>query len=291
MPAIDPYAISPSAYRGDFTTQKSRGVIYVTSNLLAEAAGLLHAFTTRHGGVSQGAQASLNLDHKKDSAANVRENHLRLAAALGYAPEAMVSTHQIHSDIIREAQAADAGLHLAGPTPYECDALVTNQPGRPLIAYAADCIPILLYVPSVAGRPAAVAVVHAGWRGTQQDIAAKTVQRLQQLYDVNPADCLAAIGPGIGGCCFSTHADVPQAMQQAFGPGVQAFIQPDNSKAGKFLVDLKAINAWRLQTAGLQPEHIALSPECTCCLPEKYWSHRFTKGERGGQAALISLPA
>lgn len=286
MPAIDPYAIAPANYRSDFTTHEIQGVVYVTSGLLAEAGGLLHAFTTRHGGVSQGAQASLNLDHKKDTNANVRENHLRLAAALGYPATAMVSTHQIHSDIIREAQPADAGLHLSGPTPYECDALVTNLPGRPLIAYSADCIPILIYAPGVAA-----AAVHAGWRGTQQDIAAKAVQRMQQLYGVRPADCLAAIGPGIGGCCFSTHADVPQAMQQAFGPGVQAFIQPDTAaeEPGKFLVDLKAINAWRLQTAGLPQANIAISPECTCCLPEKYWSHRFTKGERGGQAALIML--
>ena len=152
MPTINPYTISPADYRSDFTTQENQGVVYVTSNLLAEAAGLLHVFTTRHGGVSQGPQASLNLDHKKDSNANVRENHLRLAAALGYAPEAMVSTHQIHSDVIREAQAADAGLHLDGPTPYECDALVTNQPGRPRIAYAADCIPILLYAPATANN-------------------------------------------------------------------------------------------------------------------------------------------
>ena len=294
MPTINPYTISPADYRSDFTTQENQGVVYVTSNLLAEAAGLLHVFTTRHGGVSQGPQASLNLDHKKDSNANVRENHLRLAAALGYAPEAMVSTHQIHSDVIREAQAADAGLHLDGPTPYECDALVTNQPGRPLIAYAADCIPILLYAPATANNQAAVAAVHAGWRGTQQDIAAKTVQRMQQLDGINPADRLAAIGPGIDLCCFSTHADVLQAMQQAFGPEVQAFSQPDataekNGEPGKFLVNLKAINAWRLQTAGLRPANIAISPECTCCLPEKYWSHRFTKGERGGQAAVISL--
>ena len=85
MPTINPYTISPADYRSDFTTQENQGVVYVTSNLLAEAAGLLHVFTTRHGGVSQGPQASLNLDHKKDSNANVRENHLRLAAALGCA--------------------------------------------------------------------------------------------------------------------------------------------------------------------------------------------------------------
>ena len=231
-------------YNTDFIRHDINGVIFMSSALF-DAQGLRHAFSTRHGGVSRGAQASLNLDHKKDTVENVRQNHLRLAQAVGYNPETAVSTHQIHSDIIRLAQPEDAGRHLNGPTPYECDALIT----------------------------------------------AKTVQRLQQEFQIAPADCLAAIGPGIGGCCFSTHADVPQAMRRAFGDGVEQFIQSDAQAAepGKFLVDLKAINAWRLRQAGLKSANIAISPECTCCLPEKYWSHRFTRGERGGQAAVISL--
>lgn len=277
-------------YNTEFIRHDINGVIFMTSAIL-DAQGVCHAFSTRHGGVSQGAQASLNLDHKKDSVENVRQNHLRLARAVGYAPEATVSTHQIHSDIIRLAQAADAGQHLDGPTPYECDALITNQTGRPLIAYAADCIPILICALNQQGKPCAVAAVHAGWRGTQADIAAKTVQRLQQEYQIEPARCLAAIGPGIGGCCFSTHTDVPLAMHKAFGAEVERFIRkdPKAEKPGKFLVNLKAINAWRLLKTGLPNDNIAISPECTCCRPEKYWSHRFTKGERGGQAAVISL--
>lgn len=265
-------------------------ISYATSPLFP-ADRLLCAFTNRHGGVSLGAQASLNLDHKKDTAANVRQNHLILAAALGYRPEAMVSTRQIHSDIIRVAQPEDAGLHLAGPVPYECDALITDQPGRPLIAYAADCIPILLWAPKP-NHGAAVAAIHAGWRGTQADIAAKAVRKLAAVYGINPTDCRAAIGPGIGPCCFSTHSDVPETMLAAYGDGVCQFITPDNSpnaEPGKFLVDLKAINGWRLQLAGLLPENVAISPECPCCLPDKYWSHRHTKGQRGGQAAIIMI--
>ena len=80
-------------------------------------------------------------------------------------------------------------------------------------------------------------------------------------------------------------------MHKAFGSEVERFIRkdPKAEKPGKFLVNLKAINAWRLLKTGLPNDNIAISPECTCCRPEKYWSHRFTKGERGGQAAVISL--
>lgn len=243
-----------------------------------------HAFTTRFGGISTGAQASMNLDHKHDTVENVYKNHLILANALDYDPKAMVSTHQIHSNIIRIAGENDAGKHLAGPVDWECDGLVTNQPGRPLIVYAADCIPILLYAPDVH----AVAALHAGWRGTAADIAALGAARLHELYGADPAGILAAVGPGIGPCCFITDDDVPDAMHTAFGPGVSAFITRTDSPH-RYSIDLKAINSWRLQTVGVKPENIAISPECTCCLPDKYWSHRYTRGNRGGQAGIIML--
>lgn len=262
-----------------------KGAVIWESCALLENDRLLHGFTTRFGGVSSGAQASLNLDHKQDSAENVRQNHLLLAEALGYDSHKMVSTHQIHSDIIREAQPADEGLHLLGPTPYECDALITNQLNRPLICYAADCIPILLW----AEDAPAIAAIHAGWRGTAADIAAKCVRRLAEAYHADPAHIKAAIGPGIGACCFSTHDDVPDALHAAFGESITPCIRPDAAEPGKFLVDIKLVNALRLQAAGLPAANIAISPECTCCLPDKYWSHRYTKGVRGGQAAVIML--
>lgn len=263
----------------------SYGSVPLTTCHIFDGLPLRHAFTTRGGGVSTGAQASLNLDHKQDTVENVYQNHLRLAAALGYDPRAMVSTRQIHSAIIRTAGDTDAGLHLSGPVPYECDGLITDQPGRPLIVYSADCIPVLLYAPDVH----AVAALHAGWRGTAADIAAHGVKRLQAVFGADPQQMIAAIGPGISSCCFSTHDDVPQAMLTAFGRGVNTFIVPEPNSPGRFHVDLKAINSWRLQTAGVPTANIAVSPECTCCLPDKYWSHRASGGNRGGQAAVIML--
>ncbi len=267
-----------------FQTKTKDGVVWEISRLL-EDNRLLHGFSTRLGGVSRGAQASLNLDHKQDSNENVRQNHLRLAAAIGYDARRLVSTHQVHKDEIRVAQPEDEGLVLDGPTPYECDALITNIPGRPLICYSADCIPILLWAEDVS----AVAAIHAGWRGTAADIAAKCVQKLTAVYHAAPQNIKAAIGPGIGACCFSTHSDVPDALFAAFGQSAAPCIKHDPMESGKFLVDLKLANSLRLQAAGVPADNIALSPECTCCLPDKYWSHRKTGGKRGGQAAVIML--
>lgn len=271
-------------FTADFVTRQNGDIIWEACSLFNDDL-VLHGFTTRFGGVSTGAQSSLNLDHKMDSDENVRQNHLLLAAAMGYDSHRMVSTHQIHSDIIRLATAPDEGLHLLGSTPWECDAVITNQPGRPLICYAADCIPILLWCESTP----AIAAIHAGWRGTCADIAAKCVHRLADEFGADPSRIKAAIGPGIGACCFSTHDDVPDALTAAFDDTVSHCITPDPAEAGKFLVDIKLVNATRLCAAGVPAANIAISAECTCCLHDKYWSHRYTKGKRGGQAAVIML--
>ena len=95
------------------------------------------------------------------------------------------------------------------------------------------------------------------------------------------------MGPGISKCCFETDEDVPNAMTAALGAAALPFIT--GGEDGKFHVDLKGLNALRLERAGLLAGHVDVSPDCTMCLPEKYWSHRQTQGRRGSQAALIAL--
>ena len=169
------------------------------------------------------------------------------------------------------------------PEPWQADGLVTDIPGVTLAVYSADCLPILLYDPV----RRVVGAVHAGWRGTALGIAAKAVERMVDCYGCDRLDILAAVGPGISKCCFETHEDVPNAMTEAMGAAALSSIEV--LPTGKFHVDLKGLNAKRLESAGLAPEHIAVSADCTCCLPEKYWSHRYTHGERGSQAAMIAI--
>lgn len=270
-----------------FTEIWLNDVLVVKSPILIEekiAKSLIHGFTTRFGGVSTGYLSSLNLDHKLDSVENVRCNHEILAAALGYNACDMVSTKQVHTDIVRVARREDSGKHLDCTVDYDCDALITNEKNLPLVAYAADCIPVILYDPV----NHAVAVIHSGWRGTALAIVARAVEKLSDQYGTQAKDLLAAIGAGIGECCFTTHSDVPDAFREVLGAAYGDFIV-DAEEMGKYAVDLKGINKHWLVLAGVLAENVDIDIECTCCNPEKYWSHRKTQGKRGGQGVVVML--
>ena len=194
----------------------------------------------------------------------------------------MVQSHQVHEDTVRHVTGADRGKGLFAATDYTADALVTDEPGLSLMVFSADCIILLLHDPVTAS----IGAVHAGWRGTALDLPAKAVGEMGRLFGAKPEDIRVAVGAGIGPCCFETHDDVPDAMRSAFG-GAEAHIRP---RGEKWTVDLKAVNAWRLREAGVDPARIDLCSVCTACRTDLYWSHRVTGDRRGVQGALICLP-
>ena len=246
--------------------------------LTAEGITAPHCFTTRFGGVSQGIFASMNIAIKEgESEENVRQNLGILSKALGFSMDALVLTRQTHTDIVRVVTRQDhmGCFHRSYP---ECDGLVTNDPGTALMIFTADCTPLLFQDP-VTG---AVGAAHAGWRGTAAAIGAKTVQAMVENFGCRPENIRAAIGPNIGYCHFETDADVPNAMRNAFGEEVEAYIR---RKGEKYYVNLKEINALTLRRAGVR--HIEISEECTMCQPDRFWSHRITGNARGSQGALI----
>ena len=246
--------------------------------LTAEGITAAHCFTTRHGGVSTGSQSSLNLAiGRGDSLENVEQNLRILGNALGFDPAKLVMTMQIHSDIVRVVTDADCNgpCHRNYP---QCDGLVTNTPGVALLIFTADCTPLLFHDP-VTG---AVGAAHAGWRGTAKGIGARVVEAMVRSFGSRPEDIRAAIGPNVGQCHFETDADVPEAMVAAFGDEVKQYIE---KRGEKFFLDLKAINALILRRAGVR--HIEISDACTMCQPDRFWSHRVTRGDRGSQGAII----
>lgn len=246
--------------------------------LVADGIGAPHCFTTRLGGVSSGEFSSLNIGwNRGDTAENVTKNYYILADALGFDPAKLVLTRQTHSDIIRQVTAADARGFDNRNYP-ECDALITDQPGTALCIFTADCTPVLLWDP-VTG---AVGAAHAGWRGTAAKIAEKTARAMIDAYGCRPENICAAIGPNIGQCCFETDADVPQALEKAYGAAVKDYIV---QKGEKYYVNLKEINALALKEVGVRS--IDISTECTACRCNRFWSHRVTGGIRGSQGAII----
>ena len=262
----------------DFIETNHEGVIYMASPDITTA----HAFTTRHGGVSSGIYSSLNLGMKLgDDPGCVEENYSRICRALGTMPGDIVCSSQIHSARIRVVSQKDR-KRLFKPNPEQADGLVTCDSGVALTVFTADCVPILLHDP-VAG---AIGAVHAGWRGTAADIAGAAVQAMIGEFGCMPENIRAAIGPCISVCCYETGSDVADAMHKIISdPPV--YKSKSFSSSGKFMADLKECNRRLLIRAGLRD--ISVSDECTCCENEKYWSHRFTGGKRGSQAAIIVL--
>ena len=255
-------------------TQKQGTLEYLT----AEGISVPHCFTTRFGGVSTGIFDSLNIAIKEgESEENVRRNVDILAENLGFDTKNLVTTRQTHSDIVRVVTKKDH-LDIFHRDYPECDGQVTNDPGTALMIYTADCTPLLFHDP-VTG---AVGAAHAGWKGTVKAIGAKTVAAMAENFGCDPANIRAAIGPNIGFCHFETDADVPEALIAAFGPEVEAYIRRSGEK---YYVNLKEINALILRRAGVK--HIDISDSCTVCEHTRFWSHRYTKGQRGSQGAII----
>ena len=247
--------------------------------------GVNHGFSTRLGGCSAPPLDHLNLGaNRGDAPENVRENFRRFQLAIGARPDApLVKNHQVHTARVRTVTFADAITDPALSGDADADGLVSNCPGLCLTAFSADCIPILFYDPV----QRVIGAAHAGWRGTAQGIAAATVQVMIEQYHCQSQHILAAIGPGIGPCCFETHSDVPDALTQSLGKSAQSFIRSLENK--KFLVDLKGANAEFLLQAGLSADHLAISDQCTACHPELFWSHRILGNQRGSMAAMIQL--
>lgn len=249
-----------------------------------EKAGAAHGFTTRLGGVSEGIYASLDLGtNRGDDPARVRENYRRVCQALEVDMGKLVFSSQVHGDVIRRVTPEDEGKGLDRVVDYDADGLVTDVPGLTLVVFGADCLTLLLCDP----KKKVAAAVHAGWRGTALGIAARAVEAMVRDYGCRAEDILAAIGPGISKCCFETGPEVPEAMEKALGKEALPYFTPVNKE--KYKVDLKGLNTLWLKQSGIMATNIDISSECTFCAPETYWSHRYTKGERGSQAALICL--
>jgi YfiH family protein len=214
------------------------------------------AFTTRDGGVSTGAFASLNLGSRFDEPERIAENRRRACEELGLDAGRLAVNRQRHT--------ARANRARAGASDEVGDALWTDEPGVPLLALAADCVPIA--VAATGGRPA-LAVVHAGWRG----LAAGVVEA--GVASLGASGTAAIVGPSIGPCCYQV------------GPEVSERFDPGLTERGA--LDLWSAAERALRRAGVgSVERVDI---CTRCHPERFFSHRFSGSRHGAQGVIGAL--
>ena len=304
---------------GEWRELRSGGMRVLQATRLAKLPWLLHGFSTRPGGASElcGARA-LNLGFTDwDKRPAVEANRQAFVAALAGAPNkhrpSLVTLRQIHSDVIHEINGQPAQAPRG-------DAAVTRTPGNLLAVQTADCLPILL----VDTKHRAVAAAHAGWRGTLRRIAAKTLGRMRMLYGTRPADVVAAIGPGIGACCYEVGHEVVQAFASQFAEAREWFAAPPVSGFQKYApsfddlatgveplplkwltmappghepppprmyLNLVAANRWQLLDAGLRVKNIVASGLCTACRTDLFFSYRREQGHTGRLMGVVGVRA
>lgn len=248
----------------------------------SEKLAMRHGFTTRFGGVSTGPLESLNLGFNRgDDPENVLSNYQRICSWLGTGLNDCAITAQVHGNEVRVVTSADK--HVWGTDiPYDADGIVTAERGLPIFCFAADCIPVLL-CDSAAGVAGAV---HCGWRSSVADILKVAIEKMEML-GASRGNIHAALGPAIGACCFETDSDVVDAVNMYLNNDTDGLFAP--KAGGKTLIDLRGANKRRLLQLGLSEDNIDVSDECTYCSNRKYWSHRYTKGVRGTQGAVIII--
>lgn len=271
----------------DKTTEikEENGVPYIVFKNL-ELPGIVHGFSTRLGGVSEGIYSTMNLSfHRGDDMDAVMENHRRLAQAVGYDYRRLVFSDQVHETVIRKITEEDAGKGITRESDItETDGLMTNVKDLPLITFYADCVPVFFYDPV----KEVVAMNHSGWRGTVKNISLHMVEALNKEYECEASDLICAVGPSICQNCYEVSEDVAEAFQDAYLPE-QYDKMTKKIGNGKYLLDLHRANYYNLTGAGILPDHINVTDICTCCNPDFLFSHRASHGKRGNLGAVIML--
>ena len=267
-------------------------VPYLSFKALDDTGMFINAFTTRHGGVSEGYLEGLNLTLKKEGEKreHVLENYRRLSDELHIDMEKMVLSDQTHTTNVREVTGEDFGKGLFKKADYaSIDGLVTNVPGLSIVTFYADCVP--LYIADPVHR--AIGLSHSGWRGTVGRMGEVTLRKMQELYGTKPSDVICCVGPSICRDCFEVGPEVADAFREAF-PGAyheDIILGPFTNEAGeeKYHIDLWKANELVFLMAGVSPEHIAVTNVCTRCNTKAFWSHRALGAKRGNMAAVLML--
>lgn len=261
-----------------------KGVVYLSYPQIEETDMVVHGFTTRLGGVSQGIYSSMNLSFTRgDDEDCIYENYKRAADAIGFSYDSVVCSDQTHTTNVRLITESDRGNGLTKPKEFfDVDGMITDIPGLTLATFYADCVPLYF----VDTRHKAIGLSHSGWRGTVGKMGRKTVEAMSEAFGTDPQEVIAAIGPSICVDCYEVSLDVADEFDRAFDDCTKILYPKEN---GKYQLDLWEANRQVLLEAGVSSEHITMPNLCTCCNKELLFSHRGLKGKRGNLAAFLAI--
>lgn len=245
--------------------------------------GFVQGFTTRRGGVSAVPYDALNLSMRVgDAPQSVQANRERLWADLGFDAEQVALAEQVHGD--RVGRVTQGGLAPATGV----DALITDTPNILLLMLFADCVPVYLVAPT----RRAIGLVHSGWRGTAANITGRTVAEMREAFGVQPAQCLAAIGPCIGGESYEVGPEVADQFRNFPGgrnSGAATALLPKDELAGSYLLNLRQVIFMQLLAAGLRADSVSVCNEDTYRNRRDFFSYRRDGAATGRMAAYLGL--
>ena len=218
--------------------KENNGVTYLTYPSFEQFPDIVHCFSTRLGGVSQGIFSSMNLSFTRGDEENaVKDNYRRLSAAVGFSLEDIVTSDQTHTTNVQLVGAEDRGKGVTRPRTYkDVDGMITNVPGVVLCTFYADCVPLYFVDPV----HKAVGLAHSGWRGTVGKIGKVTIEKMAEQFGSDPEEIFTAIGPSICQDCYEVSEDVILEFQKAFEEKYHRPLKGTN--LGQFHSDFTSFN-------------------------------------------------
>ncbi len=252
------------------------GLLFLRAPALSRLPVIEHAFMTREGGVSPAPFNTLNLGHGPgDGPLNIRANMERIAVAFGL-DNSVFTVRQVHG---KEVVVLKTAPDMSSVRP-EADAIVTAAPGIAIGVLTADCVPVLMCDPS----GGAIAAVHAGWRGLVAGVIEEAFSVMTEDFGARAGDCVAAIGPHIGPCCYEVSEDLVARFRDR-GMGGEIFF---NRNDGALHLDLGCAVLDVLLGMGILPGNINGPGPCTACDEKKFFSYR-RDGRTGRQMSFIMI--
>lgn len=260
------------------------GVSWLENSLWTISGQLKQGFTCRWQKIEAGKKEPFNLTFASDRFPEaVLGRRRQLMKALEAEPESWTQLKQVHGTDLVEVTPLIKGAGIQGTFLQEADGMMTNLPGVTLITFHADCLPLYFWDP-VQG---VIALSHAGWKGTVQDMAGKTINGMVQTYGCRPEQIRAAIGPGAGACHYEVDLPVYEAARGRLASEDFEKTMRPAGKENHWWFDMALYNRFLMEHQGLKRENIACSHTCTICSHELFFSHRL--GDEGRQCAFLRM--